>query len=119
MTTIKCLLNSVISTTGARFMALDIKDFYLNTTMKQKEYMLVHKRMIPPEIIIAHKLQNMFRNEHILVEISKGMYGLPQAGRLAYDKLVGVLREAGFEAITHTRVVYTQNTTNYILSHGG
>ena len=33
LTTIKCLLNSVISTVGARFMAMDIKDFYLNNPM--------------------------------------------------------------------------------------
>ena len=29
--TVKMLLNSVISTKGAKFMTLDIKDFYLNT----------------------------------------------------------------------------------------
>ena len=29
--TVKILLNSVISTPGAKFMAIDIKDFYLNT----------------------------------------------------------------------------------------
>ena len=31
--TVKMLLNSVISTRGAKFMMLDIKDFYLNTPM--------------------------------------------------------------------------------------
>eukprot|EP00804_Cyclotella_cryptica_P014586 CCRYP_020641-RA/>CCRYP_020641-RA protein AED:0.25 eAED:0.25 QI:0/0/0/1/1/1/3/0/614 len=33
MLTTKILLNSVISTKGARFMTIDIKDFYLNTPM--------------------------------------------------------------------------------------
>ena len=32
--TVKMLLNSVISTRGAKFMTLDIKDFYLNTPME-------------------------------------------------------------------------------------
>ena len=34
MLTVKILLNSVISTEGAKFMTVDIKDFYLNTPMK-------------------------------------------------------------------------------------
>ena len=37
--TVKMLLNSVISTKGANFMTLDIKDFYLNTPMDRPEYM--------------------------------------------------------------------------------
>ena len=32
--TIKFLLNSVVSTPGAKFMTLDIKNFYLNTPIK-------------------------------------------------------------------------------------
>jgi hypothetical protein len=37
--TIKLLINSTISTTGAKFMTMDTKDFYLNTPMAQYEYM--------------------------------------------------------------------------------
>ncbi len=37
--TVKLLINSTISTTGAKFMTMDIKDFYLNTPMAQYEYM--------------------------------------------------------------------------------
>ncbi len=37
--TVKLLLNSVISTENARFMTMDIKDFYLNTPMARYEYM--------------------------------------------------------------------------------
>ncbi len=29
--TVKLLINSIILTTGAKFMTMDIKDFYLNT----------------------------------------------------------------------------------------
>jgi hypothetical protein len=39
ITTVKILLNSVISTDGAKFMTIDIKDFYLNTPMERYEYM--------------------------------------------------------------------------------
>jgi hypothetical protein len=37
--TIKILINSIISTAGAKFMTMDIKDFYLNTLMARYEYM--------------------------------------------------------------------------------
>ena len=36
---VKLLLNSVISTRGARFMTIDIKNFYLNTPMDRPEFM--------------------------------------------------------------------------------
>ena len=37
--TVKLLLNSIVSTAGAKFMTMDIKDFYLNTPMARYEYM--------------------------------------------------------------------------------
>ena len=37
--TVKLLINSIISTAGAKFMTMDIKDFYLNTPMARYEYM--------------------------------------------------------------------------------
>jgi hypothetical protein len=36
---VKLLINSTISIAGAKFMTMDIKDFYLNTPMAQYEYM--------------------------------------------------------------------------------
>jgi hypothetical protein len=35
----RCLLNSVVSTKGAKCLMIDIKDFYLNTPLKHYEYM--------------------------------------------------------------------------------
>ncbi len=37
--TLKILINSIISTAGAKFMTMDYKDFYLNTPMASYEYM--------------------------------------------------------------------------------
>ena len=37
--TIKFLLNGIISTPGAKFMTIDIKEFYLNTSMARYKYM--------------------------------------------------------------------------------
>ena len=43
MDTIKILLNSVISTKGAKFAAADTGNFYTNSILPESEYMKVHK----------------------------------------------------------------------------
>ena len=47
LTTTKCLLNSTISTPGAQFMTLDIKDFYYGTAMARYKYMKLALAYIP------------------------------------------------------------------------
>jgi hypothetical protein len=47
MMSIKILLNATVSE-GAKFMSMDIKDFYIGTPMEQKEYMRIHLSQIPP-----------------------------------------------------------------------
>ena len=95
-TTVKLLTNSVISTPDARWMCIDIKDFYLNTEMDRPEYMWISVNMLGDEVIAAYNLKDHIVNGRVLVEINKGMYGLPQAGRLAYDKLVTKLAPHGY-----------------------
>jgi hypothetical protein len=47
LSTVKLLLNSVISTRGAHFSTFDLKDFYLDTPMARKEYMRIPITPIP------------------------------------------------------------------------
>jgi len=61
LTTAKCLFNSVVSTPGAEFMCADIKDFYLNTPMKEFEYMRIRIDDIPAEIIARYNLEPLSR----------------------------------------------------------
>ena len=49
LVTAKLLFNSVISTDHARFMTMDIKDFYLNNDLPHKEYICIPVNLIPPE----------------------------------------------------------------------
>ena len=51
--TVKLLLNSVISTEGAKFMTLDIANFYLCTPLPRKEYLKM-KLADFPDAVIAH-----------------------------------------------------------------
>ncbi len=84
MTLFKVLLNSVISTNGAKCMTIDLKDFYLNTPMERSEYMHLKISDIPEEIIEQYKLREITTSDgYVYTEIMKGMYGLPQAGIIA------------------------------------
>ena len=47
LTTCKLLFNSTISTPGATFIGMDVKNFYLNTPMKVFEYMRLPISIIP------------------------------------------------------------------------
>ena len=96
LTTAKILFNSTISTPDAKFMCIDLKDFYLNTDMERYEYMRIPVSVIPPAIMELYNLHLLVENGYVYVEIRKGMYGLPQAGRIANDKLIPILAKAGY-----------------------
>ena len=64
-------------------MTIDIKDYYLGTPMNRYEYMKIPVKHIPEDIMIQYNLEHLIVNDHIMVEIRKGMYGLPQAGIIA------------------------------------
>jgi hypothetical protein len=94
---IKTHLNSVISTKGARFMTVDIKNFYLNTPMTRPEYVRLKLSDIPDEITHEYKLHNIATPEgYVYIEVNKGMYGLPQAGILAQELLEKRLNQHGY-----------------------
>ncbi len=86
--TIKLLLNSIISTPNAKFMTMDIKDFYLNTPMARYEYMQLRIADMAEDVIAHYKLTDIAtHNGYIYCEIQKGMYGLPQARIIAQQLL--------------------------------
>jgi hypothetical protein len=110
LTTVKTLFNSVLSTPDARFMTIDIKDFYLNTPMERFEYMRIPTKFIPPAISEQYNLPPLIHNDHVMVEIRKGMYGLPQAGILANQRLVAHLLHHGYHTTPHTPGLFRHST---------
>jgi hypothetical protein len=80
----KLLFNSVISTHGARFMTMDIANFYLKTPLKCPEYVKIKLSDIPEEIIVKYKLHNLANADgSVYIKANRGMYGLPQLGLIA------------------------------------
>ena len=81
--TVKLHINSTISTSNAHYACLDFKNMYLNSTMADPEYMFLDICVIPQAFIDKYNLQDKIHNGKIYVKTNKGMYGLPQAGKLA------------------------------------
>ena len=82
--TVKLLLSSVISSLGAKFLTIDIKNFYLNTPMERFEYMRLKLSNLPEDFVKRYNLEpKVDKNGQVYVEIRRRMYGLPQADLLA------------------------------------
>ena len=94
---VKILINSVVSTPGAKFMSIDIKNFYLNTQMPQYEYMRLKLSDLPDDFICHYNLKYIVTKDgYIYTEIRRGMYGLPAAGILSQQLLEKRLNKKGY-----------------------
>ena len=86
--TVKLHLEITISTTGARYMTIDIKDFYLMTPMARYEYMRLKLADLPDDVIEHYNLQKLVTSDgYIYLEIRQVMYRLPQACILVQKQL--------------------------------
>jgi hypothetical protein len=57
----KILFNSVVSTPGARFMTMDISNFYLNAPLDRPEFIRMSIGDIPDEIVQEYKLLDLLK----------------------------------------------------------
>jgi hypothetical protein len=105
LTTAKLVINSTISTPGARHMLIDVKNYYLGTPLDIYEYMRLAIDILPQEIVDQYSLLNLVHNGFVYLEIRKGMYGLPQAGILANQLLVKRLAPFGYYPVPYPRIV--------------
>ena len=117
LTTKKCLLNSTIFTPGARFMDLDIKDFYYGTAMDCYEYMKLALACIPDKIFEQYNLRALSSDVWVYLEIRKGMPGLKHAGRIANEGLKAHLAHFRFSLVPGTPALWkhTINIINFSL----
>ena len=105
---IKLLLNSVISTPGAKFMTIDISNFYLNTPMDRYEYMRIKLDMFPDDVIEEYNLRDKVEpNGYVYIEVHKGMYRPPQPGLLAQKLLAKRLAKHGYKQSDVTPGLWT------------
>jgi hypothetical protein len=77
------LWNSVLSTEGAKYMCLDIKNFYLTVALDYYEYMKIPLALFSEWIKTQYNLDTHARDGFVFLEIRHMVWGLPQAGILA------------------------------------
>ena len=91
------MLSSVISTTGTKFMTIDIRDFYLNTPTERLEFVRMKIANFPEDVIEHYNLRNkVVEKGNLYIKCVKGMYGLPHAGIIAQKLLEERLNAAGY-----------------------
>ena len=94
--TVKLLLNAAVSE-RAQIATGDDHDFYLATDLERPEYMWVGRSQIPAATLARYGTQIVWRDDKTMVQCNKGIYGLPQAGRLAHDLAIDVLAKHGYQ----------------------
>jgi hypothetical protein len=115
--TVNCLFNNVVSTPGPRAACIDIKDFYLNNLLPNAEFVRFRRQDIPQAIWIQYNLdQFVTSDDYIYARVDKGMYGLPQAGKVASDFLIPRLKEAGYIETGHTPGLFKHQTNSVIFA---
>ncbi len=107
----KILFNSIISMPVARFMTMDISNFYLNSPLARPEYIRIKISNIPEEIINEYNLcDKVTESGHVHIEANKGMYRLPQAGLIANELLKKQLNEHGYHQSKLIPGLWTHDT---------
>ena len=115
----KLLLNSTIfqSANGARFVTLDVKDFFLQTLMERPEYIKINSKYFLQDVRNTYNINNIVHNYgYIYYRIKRGMSGLKQAARLAYNNLKQHLQEYVYKSDKYAQNIgtTTQEKQNFV-----
>lgn len=99
--TAKLLFNSVLSRPNARFMTIDLANFYLMTPMDDCKHLRIKLSNMSQEIIDEYELMKRVHHGWLCIGIHRGACGLAQAGMLSHIELTKRLRTAGYFESQH------------------
>ena len=102
LTTSKLMWNSILSTEGAKYMCLDIKNFYLSAPLDRFEYMKIPLALFPQWTIEQYDLNKHALHGFVYLEMRRAVWGLPQAGILANKLLRKRLLPHGYYECANT-----------------
>ena len=110
----KLLINSTIldAHLGARFMTMDLKDFFLATPMARSKYMRIHSKYFPPETKALYMIDS---DGYVYVEINKGKNEFKQASVIAYQPLVKHLDGHGYYPVPFTTGIWSHQNLKTML----
>ncbi len=102
MTNTKLHWNSVLSTQKARYMCLNIGNFYLTATLDRYEYTKMPISLFPPCIIAQYHLEKKVVGGYLYLQMRKVVWGQPQTGILANKLLCKHLTPHGYYKCKNT-----------------
>ena len=108
--TAKMHWNSVISMKDARYMCLDIKNFYLTAKLEYFEYMKMPLSLFPSWIVEQYNLNELAIKGWVYIEMRHMVWGLPQAGILANKRLRRKLAPFGYHECVNTPGLWRHET---------
>ena len=112
---VKTLIQSVVSD-DAHWLTADIKDYYLMTPLTRSEYIRIPLKLLPRAIIDKYNLTPFIHNDKVLFEVTQGMYGLPQAGLLAQQRLIAHLAESDYHECPDVPCLFRHSTNSVAFS---
>jgi len=119
LTTSKLLWNRVLSTEGAKYMCLDIKNFYLTAALDYYEYMKIPLALFPEWIKTQYNLDTHAKDGYVFFGNQTSSMGPPQSryiGQQITEKKAQTARV--LQMRQHTRALATRDKTNYIQPRG-
>ena len=69
-------------------MCMGVKYSYQNNRMDRSEYIMINISTISQELIDKYNFKDKLQNGYIFRRLTKGIYGLSQAGRITQDYIV-------------------------------
>ena len=113
----KLILNSTISNHkqyGSKFCSINIKDFFLQTTLEIPENIRIHSKYFSKEFLQEYKIDNLpDADGYMYCQIDKGMYGLKQAAILAYTQLEKRLNEFGYYPLKSSNRLWKHESISF------
>ncbi len=102
--------NSILSAAGAKYMCLNMKNFYLTTPLDQFKYMKMQINLFPKWIVKQYELMKYVLNGFNYLKMRRAVWGLPQAGILANKLLQRCLLPHGYYECNNTPGLWKHET---------
>ncbi len=110
ITTSKFMWNSVLSTEGAKYMCLDLKNVYLSAPLDQYNYMKIPLPLFLDWIKKQYNLDSLALDGFVFLKMCCTIWGLPQAGILAHKLLCKRLLPHGYYECANTPSLWKHST---------
>ena len=112
ITTVKCLLNAIVSDETLDYCTFDLTDMYLKSKLDRPEYMWMPITLLPQYLRDELGMGDLPEDTRILWEVTMALYGTPQAGMLAQRDVNRLLIAGGFYECPMTPCLYRHPTRN-------